>query len=317
MDNGMAFAAKENTGGASTRNRFKLNENEVVGTLTLLGIESMWATPGAGRSKPIESHWRHVTKMARLKEFEGAYCGNKPGARPDNFNEKNAVPLAVFKRHLEETFHHYNAHHHRGNSMRGKSPQMVYEELLQFTAVRTVTNEQLRGCMLSAIAVTLDRNNGGFYIHGNRYWSQLCSALPRVKGYWARYDGDNLEDGASLYLKGVFKLDVPLLEKSGFNDKKAAAERRRAKRDYDNIVKQLDLARYKLWKADSPDFSLADETPDPAAPSATRPKIVEPLRPRLQMPIVAKQAEEEDDTPLFSPEQFMEMLARKEAGKGR
>jgi hypothetical protein len=56
MDNGMAFAAKENTGGAPTRNRFKLKENEILGSLTLLGIESMWATPGAGRSPPRAAH---------------------------------------------------------------------------------------------------------------------------------------------------------------------------------------------------------------------------------------------------------------------
>lgn len=315
MDNGMAFAAKENTGGASTRHRFKRKENEILGTMTLMGIESMWATPGAGRSKPIEPAWRHLTKMARRKEFEGAYCGNSPGNRPENFSEKNAVPLAVFMRILGETFNEYNAKAHGGNSMNKRSPNMVYEELLQFTAVKTVTDKQLRGCMLSSVPVTLDRNNGSFMIHGNRYWSQECSGLPRVTGYWARYDGDNLGAGASLYLKGVFKLDVPILEKTGFNDKNAANASRKAKRAYDKSLKELDRARERLWEAEDTGFAPAEEVADSATLGTARPKIVKPTRLPLVLPPQNSAAEEE--TPLIGAVEFTELLAEKLGRQGR
>ena len=81
-------------------------------------------------------------------------------------------------------------------------------------------------------------------------------------------------------------------------------------------VKNADEAKAKLRKSESRLF-MSQADPDPETPAMQRPRIAEPVRVRLQMPIVTNQTEEEDDTPLFSPEQFMEMLAIKEDSKGR
>lgn len=309
MDNGMAFAAKENTGGAPNRHRFKVKENELPGTMTLLGIEYIWATPGHGQAKPIEPAWRALTEMAKRKEFEGAYCGNRPDARPENFNVKNAVPLAGFMHILEETFHSYNARGHRGDSMHGKSPQQVYEALLPATVVRHPSAEQVRYCLLATEPVRLDRENGSFEVLKNRYWGEECSALARIPGYSVRYDPNNPSAPVHLFLNGRYLMDVPLYQKTGFNDREAAKEHGRRKRAYVASVKNADHAREKLYEAENPDFSLAEEASLQASTSP-KPKVVEPVRLPLVIPPAASPAEDED-SPLITPEGFAGLLEKK------
>lgn len=50
LDNGRAFASKTITGGAKTRFRFKIKDEEPTGVLTALGIIIHWATPYRGQS---------------------------------------------------------------------------------------------------------------------------------------------------------------------------------------------------------------------------------------------------------------------------
>ncbi len=45
LDNGREFAAKSITGGASTRYRFKVKEDDIPGLFTALGCKIHWATP--------------------------------------------------------------------------------------------------------------------------------------------------------------------------------------------------------------------------------------------------------------------------------
>lgn len=313
MDNGMAFAAKENTGGARHRNRFKVKENELPGTLTLLGIEPVWATPGHGQAKPIERAWQTFTEMAKL--FDGAYCGKDAKSKPENFNVKNAVPLDEFLRVLEKMFNYHNARAHRGNSMRGKSPNQLYDSLMAATVVRQATDAQLRFCLLAAESVRLDRENGSFEVLKNRYWNEACSGLARTSGYSVRYDPSNPAAPVYLFLNERFLFEVPLLEKTGFNDREAAKEHGRRKRAYMNSVKQLERDREKLWEAESQDFNSSNET-TPAAPASSRPKIVKPIRLPLVLPPPSSAAEEEE-TPLMSAVEFTELLAEKLGQKGR
>ncbi len=312
MDNGMAFAAKENTGGAPNRHRFKVKENELPGTMTLLGIEYLWATPGHGQAKPIERAWQALTAMARRKEFEGAYCGNRPDARPENFSVKNAVPLDEFLRLVEETFQYVNTRAHRGNAMHGKSPQQVYDELLPHTTVRQPLAEQLGYCLLATEPVRLDRESGSFEVLKNRYWSEECSALPRVSGYSVRYDPSNPLAPVHLFLNGSYRMDVPLYQKTGFNDREAAKEHGRRKRAYMKSVKQADRDREKLWEAESPGFTSGDGASTPTVPAASRPKIAELVRLSVPVPPPSQGA---DDEPELSRAEVIRILAETAAKK--
>ncbi|QRY97116.1 DDE-type integrase/transposase/recombinase [Sphingomonas paucimobilis] len=83
MDNGRAFASKTITGGAKTRFRFKIKDEEPTGVLTALGIAIHWATPYRGQSKPIERAFRDLCDtIAKHPALAGAYTGNKPDAKP-------------------------------------------------------------------------------------------------------------------------------------------------------------------------------------------------------------------------------------------
>jgi transposase InsO family protein len=317
MDNGRAFASKEISGGVPNRYRFKVKENEVLGTLPLLGVGVVWATPGHGQAKPIESFWRNLTEMVKRSEFSQACCGNNPDAKPEHFDKSKAVPLAVFKRVLAETIADYHAREHRGDAMAGKCPQTVYEELAQTTPIRQPTAAQIRFCLMTAEATRLKGEEGSIQLNGNRYWSPEISGLSRTATYTVRYNPEDARAPVSLYLNERRICEVPIVGEVAFRNRDEAKKHANNRRAWVKTVKQSDDALARLRQTESGVFRLQVEDPDPATPAMPRPKIAEPVRPRLQMPVVTKQTEEEDETPLLSPAQFMEMLARKEAGKGR
>jgi transposase InsO family protein len=109
LDNGRAFASKAMTGGAKTRFRFKIREEELNGLLTSLGIEIHWATPYRGQSKPIERAFRDLCDHgAKHPAFAGAYTGNKPDAKPENYGSA-AIDLEVFARIAGQVMEAHNA----------------------------------------------------------------------------------------------------------------------------------------------------------------------------------------------------------------
>lgn len=316
VDNGRAFAAKENTGGTTKRNRFKVKENEVLGSLTLLNVGVIWATPGHGQAKPIERYWAHLTEMAKRSEFEKAYCGNKPDAKPEDFDKKTAVPMAVFKSVLGETIADYQIRSHTGEGMNGLSPQQVYESLIQNSQIRQPTPTQIRLCLMAAEATRLKGEEGSIQLNGNRYWSKTLSGLPRKPIYTVRYNPEDAQEHVYLYLDERFICEVPIIGNVGFRNKEEAAEHARKKQAYKKSIKQSDEARFKFRQSERGSPTLDTEDPDPETPTMPRPKIAEPVRPRLQMPAFAKQTEEED-TPLFSQDEFMEILVRKAASQSK
>jgi putative transposase len=98
-DNGRAFASKWLTGGAPTRFRFKVRDEDPVGLLVALGIKIHWAQPYRGSSKPIERPFRDFCDaIAKHPAFEGAYTGNSPVNKPANYGERRShgnVPAGV------------------------------------------------------------------------------------------------------------------------------------------------------------------------------------------------------------------------------
>lgn len=317
LDNGRAFASKEISGGAPNRYRFKVKENELLGTLTLLGVGMIWATPGHGQSKPIERYWQLLTDdVAKHPDLTRAYCGNKPDAKPEHFDRKKAVPLAVFKRVLAEAIADKHIRGHRGNAMDGKSPQAVYEKLAQATPIRQPTAAQIRFCLMTAEATRLKGEEGSIQLNGNRYWSEEISGLSRSVTYTVRYNPEDAKAPVSLYLNERFICEVPIFGGVEFRNRDEARKHVKNRKAWAKSVKQADGALARLRKSESGVFRLQAEDPDQGTPAMPRGKIAEPVRLRLQMPVVTKQTEEEDDTPLdISPAQVMEMLARKEASK--
>src|SRR3546814_140018 len=109
LDNGRAFASKWITGGAKTRFRFKIKGEEPVGVLTGLGVRTHWTIPYRGQSKPIERAWRDFCDtIAKHPAFAGAYTGNKPDAKPENYGSP-AVPLDLFRAVFAREIARHNA----------------------------------------------------------------------------------------------------------------------------------------------------------------------------------------------------------------
>ncbi len=92
LDNGRAFASKWITGRSPTRYRFKIRDEDPQGLLTTLGVDLRFTKPYSGQSKPIERAFRDLTDdISRHPVCAGAYTGNKPDAKPDNYRQCRAA----------------------------------------------------------------------------------------------------------------------------------------------------------------------------------------------------------------------------------
>ncbi|PZU43313.1 MAG: hypothetical protein DI568_17430 [Sphingomonas sp.] len=123
LDNGRAFASKWITGGSKTRYRFKVRDDEPLGLLTQLKIQNMWATPYRGQSKPIERAFRDFCDaIAKHPAFSGAYTGNKPDAKPENYGS-TAVDFDLFQAVVAAGIAEHNARQgRRGGVSRARVP---------------------------------------------------------------------------------------------------------------------------------------------------------------------------------------------------
>lgn len=313
LDNGRAFASKEITGGVPNRYRFSVKENEVLGTLPLLGVGVVWATPGHGQAKPIESFWRNLTEMAKRSEFSQAYCGNNPDAKPEHFDRKKAVPLAVFKRVLAETIADYHTREHRGDAMDGKSPHAVYEALAQITPTRQPTAAQIRFCLMTAEATRLKGEEGSIQLNGNRYWSPEISGLSRASTYTVRYNPEDAQAPVSLYLNERFICEVPIVGEVAFRNRDEAKDHANNRRAWVKSVKQADDALVRLRQSESSVFRLQAEDHDSGSASMPRPKIAELVR--LSLPIPVFNQPGNDEEPELSRAEVIRILAETAAKK--
>lgn len=278
IDNGMGYAAKMLSGGDATRRRFKQTEGEPPGILPLLGIKARWAQPARGRSKPIESFWRQLAELD--KSFpEGAYCGNRPDARPEECEPSKAIAIDKYLADLAAALDAYHDREHRGHAMNGESPRAVYEAMAASAVVTQPTQAQLNLCMLAAKVVRLDRRSGEFRINGNRYWCPDLVKQPTGEDYVARFDPDDATVPVALYLGDKYLLDVPIRARTGFMDSDAAKSHSRAERTLHKLAKARAKAIKQQRQALSWNKSSSSESPP--APSTPPSKIVKLLRPAV------------------------------------
>lgn len=278
LDNGRAFASKWITGGARSRFRFKIREEEPTGILTALGIQIHWALPYRGSSKPIERAFRDLCDtIAKHPAFAGAYTGNRPDAKPENYGER-AIDLDVFSATVARGIALHNARPDRRTPIaRGRSFDQVFDASYASSPIGKATAEQLRLALLTADEVSTDRSSGAIRLFENRYWSGEMSALAG-KRVTVRFDPDDLSLPLHVYDRaGRFIASAPLLAQTGFLDVAAAKARARQEADLRKAVR--DAAQLeRLLSADElarmipahPD----EETPAPA------PSVVRPVRHR-------------------------------------
>ena len=293
IDNGRAYAGKGITGGQPTRYRFKVTDDEAPGALTLLNINVIWATPAWGQSKPIESFWRTLGATDRRAEFAGAYCGNDPLDKPEEFDPKKAVPQALYLAAVKEDLEAYLERGHRGDSMNGESPGAVYDRLMATAVVRTPTAEQLRLCLQAAENKMLHAEDRSVRILGNRYWSEPMANLKSRGPYTVRYDADDASQPVAVYDGDRFICEAPIIAKTGFRDQEAAKSHHRNRSTFMKATKvqaralkaQADAAQWNPAGSPSP---VAPQAGEPASAPAKVPELVTTRRARavpLQAPV--------------------------------
>jgi putative transposase len=281
IDNGRGYASKTMTGGQATRNRFKVKVNEITGILTLTGVNAIWATPGHGQAKPIESFWNRISGGTdRRAEFVKAYCGNRPENRPEGSKpEAHPVPLAEYMAAFKEDIDAYNLRSHRGDSMDGKSPTQIYAELQETTISRAPTQEQMQWCMLAAKPVTLNRKNFSLTINGSSYWHADLTTLDSTGPYTARYDADDSTAPVQLFDGEKFICNAALMGTPEFRSQTACKDYARADKVAKRAVKDIEKSIKDKQKA----RKLSVETPLEASGAGdlagvSAPKVVTPMR---------------------------------------
>ena len=305
LDNGRGFASKWITGGTPNRFRFKVQDGDPVGLLTALGVKIWWTLPYRGQSKPIERMFRDFCgRIATHPAFAGAYTGNKPDAKPDNYGA-SAVPLDVFRRVVGAEIAAHNAREGRDTEMtRGVlSFDQVFQESYARSPVRKAGAEQLRLALLAADKVRADPKSGAFELYGNRYWSD---ELFRVAGQQlvVRFDPDDLQTEVHVYeLGGRYVCAAPVYRAVGFIDLDAAKARARLEARHRKGTREALKAEQLMDAAD-----LAALLPDPIDPMPMSPAVIRPVRIRGNLAVELKPTDAPTRAPLI--DRFVEAERR-------
>lgn len=270
LDNGREFAAKAITGGASTRFRFKVREDDIPGLFTGLGCTIHWATPYSGQSKPIERAFRDMCQsIAKDPRFAGAYTGNRPDAKPENYGSK-AIDRDVFLSVLAEGIEEHNTRQGRRSEVAwGRSFAEVFAESYGQRAIRKATSAQRRLWLLGAEGLRADRSTGAIWFQGNEFWSDWMQAIAGERVI-VRFDPAAFWDGLHVYGQDNGYLGhAPVRQKAGFFDMDEARAHSRARSAWLKAEKATLEAQRKLSALEiGKTLDALDTKAPPAAPEA-------------------------------------------------
>ncbi|PAL25504.1 transposase domain-containing protein [Sphingopyxis sp. GW247-27LB] len=274
LDNGRAFASKWITGGAPTRFRFKIKDDEPTGLLTALGVKTRWAKPFHGQAKPIERAFRVLADVvARAPDTEGAWTGNHVDAKPENYNEK-ALDWDVFVALVDRVITKHNAKRgRRTETANGRSYDEVFAASYAVSEIRKASQEQLRLALLAGEQVRTHRQSGEIALVGNRYWAPELSQIAG-KPVTIRFDPDNLHSEIHVYSQsGEFLVTAALVADTGFDNIGAARARAKADRDIVKLARELEKQQELRDAAE-----IAALQPGAIEPDRPEPKIIRPVR---------------------------------------
>lgn len=285
LDNSRTFASKWMTGGTPNRFRFKVKDDEPTGIMTMLGIDIHWATPFSGQSKPIERAFRDFAgDAAKHPAFAGAYTGNKPDAKPENY-ASTAVPLDSFLAVIGQEIAAHNARTGRtGGVALGRSFDQVFAESYARAPIRQASAHQRRLWLLAAERQLASRTDGSLTLLGNRYWNEFLHGH-RGEHLTVRFDPELLQQPLHVYrTDGEYLGAAECIEAVGFLDAGAARRHAQARKAWMRGVKlQLDAERSMniqdvaamLPAGDLPAFG--NGAARPGAEAAPEPKVVRPV----------------------------------------
>lgn len=277
LDNGRAFASKWITGGAANRFRFKIRDEDPNGLLVSLGVDIHWTTPYAGQSKPIERAFRDLCEDVAKHPFcAGAYTGNRPDAKPENYGDR-AIPFEEFKAFANEQIADHNAREgRRTETAAGRSFDHAFAKSMESAIVRWASPAQRRLWLLAAERVTARKPSGEIHLFNNRYWSPALNEWTGKK-VTVRFDPDNLAAPALVYgPDDALIAEAQCIDDAGFASAEDAKSHAKARSDYLKSVKRTDALRDRMRVDDLADLYTDKkpggprETPTPQKPAVQR-----------------------------------------------
>ena len=308
LDNGRAWASKWMTGGMANRYRFKVKDEEPLGLLTaLIGKDNVhWTTPYHGQAKPIERAFRDLCEsVAKHPAFAGAYTGNKPDAKPENYGSR-AVPIDLFLTVLAQEIAAHNARKGRRSAVcQGRSFDETFNESYARGPVKKATAEQRRLWLLAA-EVSSAKTNGEITLatdRRNRYWSaELADHAGR--DLTVRFDPQAMHDKVYVYTHdGRFICEAKCIEAAGFNDTEAAREHSRARNQFKRAARDMLTAERKMDAVEAakllpgvapgelPQARVVRAFNPPARLAAPKPRDLDPAERAIQQRLIAEAAQ--------------------------
>ncbi len=342
FDNGREFANKWLTGGTKTRFRYKIREDDPLGVLPQLGIHIHWAQPASGQSKPIERAFRDLADdIAKDPRFAGAYVGNRPDAKPENYMS-HAVPIEQFLQVVADGIEEHNSREGRlSETANGRSFDQTFNESYAKNPIRKATEEQRRLWLMGQEIKTMHGSHGLVKIHDNEYFSDWMSEYAGQK-IIARFDPEDLHAGLYIYaLNGEFMGFAACKLKTGFFNLEDAQETARlrskelrAQKRYlktirpvetNDFAAELDAVGKKPSEiVESKVVSAQFGKKAAAAQLVKKPEIKDTETPEqkaqheafiAEFPKQQKAKAKKQNTPEENFEKALEIMARSEAGK--
>lgn len=294
MDNGRAFASKALTGGALTRFRFKIKDTDATGVLTALHVKVHWTLPYRGSSKPIERAWRDLCEdIAKHPRVAGAYTGNKPDAKPENYRER-AIPIAEFRAHVADRIAKHNARTGRKAEMvKGRSFDEAFAASYEVSPIGKAAPEQVRLAMLEAVERRCNKETGAVTLGGNIYWSpEMVELAGEV--VTLRFDPDNFHAGVDVYRRDSKYFGfADVIDATGFFDKAGSEKRAKLEKNLARKVREAEEAA-ELLRVDQLAELLSGPTTPAPLPEA---KVVRPVRHRGNTAAALKPIQQVEATP--------------------
>lgn len=241
MDNGRGFNSKWLTGGSDFRFRFKARAEDPIGLLPGLGVKTHATLPYRGQSKPIERAFRDMcSDIAKHPEFHGAYTGNNPMAKPENYGNA-AVDWDRFCAVVSSEIAEHNARPGRRTEVaQGRSfDEAFFESYAVAPITKVVDPVVLRMALLAAERKKINTADGTIEIAGNRYHHPELIAH-RGELVTVRFDPDNLHAPIHVYdSQGPYIVEAMLLADTGFGDIAAAQETAKRTKNMKRRAKEL------------------------------------------------------------------------------
>lgn len=292
IDNTRAAANKWMTGGVKNRYRFKVKEDDPIGLIPALcgGNDrlhwtSVIAGKGHGQAKPVERAFgvggigEYVDKHPN---FDGAYTGANPTAKPENYASK-AVDRKLFLKTLEQEIIAWNAKGKRRTEICAGtlSFDQAFDQSYATAPIQKATEEQRRLWMLSAEAIRIQKD-GAFTLDAgsavgvgrNRYSAPELLDFAGQKMV-IRFDPQQLHEQVHVYtLDNRYVCRAVCIDATGFGDSQAAREHTKHRT---RMVKATKIAAKAQTRMST--LEVGEKMPQIAAQAPIDAKVVRPVFP--------------------------------------